>query len=258
MSFVVMKFGGTSVANIERIRNVARHVKRESRRRQQGGGRRLGHGRDHQPAGDLGAGGLGAARCARVRRGGRHRRAGHRRAARHRAAVAGRPGPLVAGLADPDRHRQRARRGAHPRHSRRQDPRPPRPGRGGRDRRLPGHRAGAQPHLHPGPGRLGHQRGGHRRGGEGRPVRHLHRRRRRLHHRPAHRPQGAPAAEGLLRGDAGDGLAGLEGAADALGRAGHGTQDAPPRAVELRRPGGVAARPGRQLGRGRHHHLRRG
>ncbi len=29
MSFIVMKFGGTSVANIERIRNVARHVKRE-------------------------------------------------------------------------------------------------------------------------------------------------------------------------------------------------------------------------------------
>jgi aspartate kinase len=29
MSFVVMKFGGTSVANLERIRNVAHHVKRE-------------------------------------------------------------------------------------------------------------------------------------------------------------------------------------------------------------------------------------
>src|SRR5690349_10467371 len=29
MSFVVMKFGGTSVASLERIRDVARHVKRE-------------------------------------------------------------------------------------------------------------------------------------------------------------------------------------------------------------------------------------
>ena len=29
MARIVMKFGGTSVANIERIRNVARHVKRE-------------------------------------------------------------------------------------------------------------------------------------------------------------------------------------------------------------------------------------
>ena len=52
-------------------------------------------------------------------------------------------------------------------------------------------------------------------------------------------PQGAPAAQGLLRGDAGDGLARLQGAADALGRARHGTQDARARALELRR----AARP---------------
>ena len=29
MSRLVMKFGGTSVANIERIKNVARHVQRE-------------------------------------------------------------------------------------------------------------------------------------------------------------------------------------------------------------------------------------
>ena len=29
MARLVMKFGGTSVANIERIRNVANHVKRE-------------------------------------------------------------------------------------------------------------------------------------------------------------------------------------------------------------------------------------
>ena len=29
MPFLVMKFGGTSVASVERIGNVARHVKRE-------------------------------------------------------------------------------------------------------------------------------------------------------------------------------------------------------------------------------------
>ena len=29
LSVVVMKFGGTSVANVDRIKNVARHVKRE-------------------------------------------------------------------------------------------------------------------------------------------------------------------------------------------------------------------------------------
>ena len=44
-----------------------------------------------------------------------------------------------------------------------------------------------------GPRRVGHVGGGHRGGGQGRPLRHLHRRRRRLHHRPAHRAQGAQA-----------------------------------------------------------------
>ena len=92
----------------------------------------------------------------------------------------------------------------------------------------------------------------------GRPLRHLHRRRRRLHHRSAHRAQGPAAAQGLLRGDAGDGLAGLQGAADALGRAGHGTQDARARAVELRGAGGPAAGAAGNLGRDRHHHLQRG
>ena len=71
-------------------------------------------------------------------------------------------------------------------------------------------------------------------------------------------PQGAAAAQGLLRGDAGDGLARLQGAADALGRAGHGTQDARARAVELRGAGGHAAGAARDLGRDRHHHLQRG
>ena len=61
-------------------------------------------------------------------------------------------------------------------------------------------------------------------------------------------PKAQPAAQGLLRGDAGDGLAGLQGAADALGRARHGTQDARARAVELRRAGGAAARQARQPG----------
>ena len=81
--------------------------------RQQGGRRRLGHGRHHQPAGGVGARGRAPARCARVRRHRRHRRGRDGRPARHRAAVHGRAGALLAGLADPDRHRQRARRGAH-------------------------------------------------------------------------------------------------------------------------------------------------
>ena len=60
-----MKFGGTSVANVERIRNVARHVKREVDAGSSGRGR-LGHGGRHQSAGRLGARGLRrAARRAR-------------------------------------------------------------------------------------------------------------------------------------------------------------------------------------------------
>ncbi len=58
---------------------------------------------------------------------------------------------------------------------------------------------------------------------QGGPLRHLHRRRRRLHHRSPHRPQGAAPSQGLLRGDAGDGVPGLQGSANALGRACHGT-----------------------------------
>ena len=71
-------------------------------------------------------------------------------------------------------------------------------------------------------------------------------------------PQGPAAGQDLLRGDAGDGLAGLQGAADALGRARHGTQDARARAVELRRARGHAAGAAGDLGQDRHHHLRRG
>jgi aspartate kinase len=45
MAKIVMKFGGTSVADIERIRNVAKLVKREVDRGSQVGRRRLGDGR---------------------------------------------------------------------------------------------------------------------------------------------------------------------------------------------------------------------
>ena len=69
-----------------------------------------------------------------------------------------------------------------------------------------------------------------------RALRHLHRRRRRLHDRPAHRAEGAAARQGLLRGDAGDGLARRQGPAGALGRARHGARGADFRALQLRRP----------------------
>ena len=51
MPRIVMKFGGTSMAGIERIRSVAARVQREAEARQRGAGRRLGHGRRDRPAG---------------------------------------------------------------------------------------------------------------------------------------------------------------------------------------------------------------
>ena len=49
-------------------------------------------------------------------------------------------------------------------------------------------------------------------------LRDLHRRQRRLQRRPADRPRRPQAAVGLVRGDAGDGRLGRQGAAAALGR----------------------------------------
>ena len=69
-----------------------------------------------------------------------------------------------------------------------------------------------------GRGRVGHVGRRARRGAEGRRVPDLHRRRRRLHDRSAHRPRGAPARHDHVRGDARAGEPGLEGAADPLGR----------------------------------------
>ena len=60
-------------------------------------------------------------------------------------------------------------------------------------RRLPGRRH-RQPRHHARPRRVGHLGRGAGRRAEGRPLRHLHRRRRRLHHRPAHRAAGAASS----------------------------------------------------------------
>ena len=53
---------------------------------------------------------------------------------------------------------------------------------------------------------------------KGGPLRHLYRRRRRLYHRPARRAESAAARQGVVRGNARNGLAGRQGAAGALGR----------------------------------------
>ena len=255
MARLVMKFGGTSVADIERIRNVARHVKREVD---------AGHevavvvsamaGTTNQlVAWTRAAAPMHDAReYDAVVASGEQVTAGLLAIALQEMGVNARSWlgwqiPIrtdaahgAARIVDIDGARLIERHGAGP---------------GGGDRRLPGHRPG-QPHRDARPRRLRHQRGRDRRGGRRRPLRHLHRRRRRLHHRPAHRAEGAAAAEGLLRGDAGDGLARRQGAAGALGRARHGAQRADLRPLVLRRPGRAGTdRRHRAAG---HPHLRRG
>ena len=196
MARLVMKFGGTSVADIPRIRNVARHVKREVDAGHEVAvvvSAMAGH---HQPAGRLDA---------------RDRRSLHD--AREYDTVVAAGEQVTSGLLAPSRCRRSASTRA--------------PGRAGRSRSAPTARtarrassrstatrlierlgqgqvavvagfqgiAPGQPHRHARPRRLRHQRRGDRRGARGRPLRHLHRRRRRLHHRPAHRAEGAAAVK---------------------------------------------------------------
>ena len=59
LSLLVLKFGGTSVADVDRIRNVARPCEARGRGRSRLRRRGLGHGRPDQPARGLGRGGLG-------------------------------------------------------------------------------------------------------------------------------------------------------------------------------------------------------
>ena len=70
---------------------------------------------------------------------------------------------------------------------------------------------------HPGARRIGHHRRGSGRGPRGRGVRNLHRRRRRLHHRPQHVLQGPQAEPHFLRRDDRAGQLRGQGASDTLG-----------------------------------------
>ena len=140
MALVVMKFGGTSVANVERIRNVGRHVKRE-----------IDAGNKVAVVVSAMAGATNQlvawVREASLLHDAREYdavvawRAGHRRPARDRAAVDRHPGPLLAGLAGSDPHEQCARGGPHPRHQGRGDRQARRRRRGRGRHRLPGARA---------------------------------------------------------------------------------------------------------------------
>ncbi len=67
-----------------------------------------------------------------------------------------------------------------------------------------------------------------------RPLRHLYGCRRRLHHRPARGSEGAPARPHRVRGHAGTGFAGRQGAAGPLGGTRHGAQHADLRPFQFR------------------------
>ena len=103
-----------------------------------------------------------------------------------------------------------------------------------RHRRLSGRRQGRQ-HHDAGPRRLRHVGRGDRGGAEGRRLRDLHRRRRRLHGGSERRQQRAQDRSHQLRGDAGAGVAGREGAADPFGRIRHEVRRADSRPFELQR-----------------------
>ena len=191
MSFVVMKFGGTSVANVERIRNVARHVKREV------------------DAGNKVAVVVSAMAGATNQLVAWVREAAPLHDAREYDAVVATGEQVTAGLLaivlQSMGIQARSWQGwqipiitdnAHG-VARIKDI----PGEKIRERLEQGEVAvitgfqGIEPERNRiatlGRGGSDTSAVAHRRRGEGRPVRHLHRRRRRLHHRPAHRAQGA-------------------------------------------------------------------
>ena len=116
MARIVLKFGGTSVGDIDRIRNAARKVKAEVDRGNEVAVVVVGHVGRHQPAGEMGQRDRALARCPRIRRRGGDRRAGDDRPAGDGAAAAGREGALLDVVADPDPHRRGPRQGAHRRH----------------------------------------------------------------------------------------------------------------------------------------------
>ena len=189
-----MKFGGTSVATVERIRNVARHVKRE-----------VLAGYDVAVVVSAMAGktnelvswvkeasALYDSKEYDVGR--RLRRAGDLGAPRHRPPGDGASGPLLAGLADPDPTSE-AHGSARIAEI---------DGAGiasGFARRevavvsgFQGIHQATRPAHNPRPGRLRHERGGPRSRHRGGALRHLHGRRRRLHHRSrasSRRPAGS-------------------------------------------------------------------
>ena len=181
-------------------------ARRASRLRDRPGGepglrRRLGDGRHDRPARRPRTAGVEQPGSARARHA-----ADRRRAHLGRARLDGdqRPRPqrrLVHRLAGRDRDRHEPRQGAHRRDAARPRARGARRGPD-RDRgRLPG-RLDRQGRDHARPRRLRHDRRRARGRARRRRLRDLHRRRRRVHGRPAHLPERAQAVVRLVRGDA--------------------------------------------------------
>ena len=191
MAIVVQKYGGSSVADVERIQKVADRVAATRGRGQGRGGGGLGHGRHHRRAARPWPGSV----TREPRRGASWTccsppaSASRWRCSRWRSTRAACP-PSASPARSRHHHQRRAHQRAHRRGA--AVPHPGRAGaRQGRDRRrLPGRLLQARGHD-AGPRRLGHHRGGAGRGARRRGLRDLQRRRRRLHRRPARGARGA-------------------------------------------------------------------
>ena len=227
-----MKFGGSSVADPDKIKHVARRLV-EARER---GVRVVA---TVSAMGDTTDGllvsrarGLARAASTRARHAPLHRRAHRLRARRDGGARPRLRGRLVHRLAGRDHHRPRSHEGEDPRDHTRARGRSARPGEDRPRRRLSGVLARHD-------GRDDARTGRHRcdrscaRRCPRCVLRDLLRRRRRLHRRSADRPRRPQARQGVVRGDARDGGVRGEGAHAARRRARARARRARPRAVDL-------------------------
>ena len=227
-----MKFGGSSVADPDKIKHVAQRARRCARARRSCRRHRLRDGRhDGRPPRARGAG-LVAAAPARARHASLHGRADRLCARRDGGPRPRLRGRLVHRLAGRDHHRPRPHEGEDPGDHAGARARGARPGANRPRRRLPGlltrhdgrddartrwnrcHRCGA-------------------RRGARRVVRDLLGRRGRLHGGSAHRSRRSQARPRLVRGDARDGRLGGEGPDAARRRDRAQSERAHPRALDV-------------------------
>ena len=234
MSLVVQKYGGSSVATADKIKNVAARIKRTRRGRRRRRRRRLRHGRHDRRADRPRAPDHRPPRGARDGRPALHRRDAVRApswswpctpsASRPSASPAPRPACAPTRVhrsarilaIEPERLREELDRGriviVAGFQGLTEDEDVATIGRGGSDTTAVAFAAAL-----------------------GRALRDLHRRRRRLHRRPAHRAQRPQAQGHLLRGDARARQQGREGHGAARRRARLRLQHPDPRRVQLRR-----------------------